>query len=79
MEIIQMVSDHNKNEFSKDFKTGCFAIVLFFLIVFIVIPFLAFVFKLGLALAIPLITIVIIIFLIAFLGKIINFFRKSWR
>ena len=64
--------------FSKDFLTGCLALVVIGLILFILIPLLVFVLKLSVLVALPIGLIAAVVIFTAFFGRIINVLRKRW-
>ena len=64
--------------FTRDFFTGCLALVLVCLILFVAIPVLLFVVKLSAALVLPLAFLVILVILTASIGRIINVIRARW-
>ena len=67
-----------EHEFSKDFLTGCLALVVIGLILFIFIPLLVFVLKLSVLVALPIGLIAAVVIFTAFFGRIINVLRKRW-
>ena len=66
------------HQFSKDFLTGCLALVVIGLILFILIPLLIFVLKLSVLVALPIGLIAAVVIFTAFFGRIINVLRKRW-
>ena len=71
--------DRHVSKFSKDFLTGCGTLVLIGVLVFIVLPLILLGFKLALWLAVPVITLLIIVAGVAMFGRLINSIRKNWR
>ena len=67
------------SRFSKDFLTGCGTLVLIGVLVFIVLPLVLLGFKLALWLAVPVITLLVIVVGVAMFGRFINLIRKYWR
>jgi len=67
------------SKFSKDFLTDCGTLVLIGVLVFIVLPLILLGFKLALWLAVPVITLLIIVAGVAMFGRLINSIRKNWR
>jgi Mg/Co/Ni transporter MgtE len=64
--------------FSKDFLTGCLALIVIGLILFILIPLLIFVLKLSVLVAIPIGLVAAFVIFTAFFGRIINILRRKW-
>ncbi len=64
--------------FFKDFSVGCGTLVLLGTVFFVILPLVLIVFKIALWLAVPLITIFLIVVLIAFLGRLILNMKKYW-
>ncbi len=64
--------------FSKDFLTGCSALVLIGIILFILIPLLIFVLKLSVLVVVPIGFLAAVVIFTAFFGRIINILRKRW-
>ena len=64
--------------FNKDFQTGCFTISLIILIVFVGFPLLLFALKASIVIAIPIMIIVILIFAVAFFGRIVRVIKERW-
>ena len=75
MEKIEGPEEH---KFSKDFLTGCLALVLIGTILFILIPLLIFVLKLSVLVVIPIGLFAALLIFTAFFGRIINILRKRW-
>ncbi len=67
------------SKFSKDFLTGCGTLILIGVLVFIVLPLILLGFKLALWLAVPVITLLVIVAGVAMFGRLINSIRKNWR
>ena len=65
-------------KFSRDFLTGCLALVLIGLILFILIPLLVFVLKLSVMVVVPIGLIAAVVIFTEFFGRIINVLRKKW-
>lgn len=63
---------------AQDFFTGCGTLVVLGLVVFVVIPLVLFVVKASFAIAIPVATVAIILFLIAVLGRLVRILRSRW-
>ena len=59
--------------------TDCGTLVLIGVLVFIVLPLILLGFKLALWLAVPVITLLIIVAGVAMFGRLINSIRKNWR
>ncbi|MGD8371360.1 MAG: hypothetical protein JSV47_07420 [Deltaproteobacteria bacterium] len=77
----KLPEDHDRLEehkFSRDFLTGCLALVLIGLILFILIPLLVFVLKLSVMVVVPIGLIAAVVIFTAFFGRIINVLRKKW-
>ncbi len=64
--------------FTRDFLTGCLALVAAALIGLVLVPLLILVFKLSALLVVPLGLLAIFVILTAFLGRIINMLRARW-
>ncbi|MGD8315965.1 MAG: hypothetical protein PVJ11_07100 [Syntrophobacterales bacterium] len=67
-----------EHEFGKDFLTGCFALIVIGLILFVLVPLLIFVLKLSVLVAIPLGLVAAFVIFTAFFGRIINILRRKW-
>jgi hypothetical protein len=65
-------------KFSKDFLTGCFALTLIGLILFILIPLLVVVLKLSVLVVVPAGLFAALVIFTAFFGRIINILRRKW-
>jgi hypothetical protein len=66
------------HQFGKDFLTGCFAIILILLVIFVLVPLLIFALKVSVLIAIPVGLILALVILTAFFGRIINVVRRKW-
>ena len=66
------------HKFTKDFLTGCLALVVIGLILFILIPLLVFVLKLSVMVVLPIGLIAAVVIFTAFFGRIINVLRRRW-
>ena len=75
MEQDQRPAEHT---FSRDFLTGCLALVLIGIILFILIPLLIFVLKLSVLVVLPIGFLAVLVIFTAFFGRIINVVRKKW-
>jgi hypothetical protein len=64
--------------FTRDFLTGCLALVAVAVIGLILVPLLILFFKLSALLVVPLGLLAIFVILTAFLGRIINMLRARW-
>jgi len=64
--------------FTRDFLTGCLALVAAAVIGLVLVPLLILVFKLSALLVVPLGLLAIFVILTAFLGRIINLLRTRW-
>ncbi|MCF8053183.1 MAG: hypothetical protein K9L59_18250 [Desulfobacterales bacterium] len=64
--------------FTRDFLTGCLALVAVALIGLVLVPLLILVFKVSALLIVPLGLLAIFVILTAFLGRIINMIRVRW-
>lgn len=62
----------NSSKYEKDFLTGCFALIIIFIMVFIIIPLSTFVLKLSMILVLPIAAFVLLIIITFFFGRIIN-------
>jgi len=58
--------------FGRDFSTGCLALVLIFVTIFILVPVALFVLRLSLALVLPLAAVILLVIITAFFGRVIN-------
>ncbi|MEE9531022.1 MAG: hypothetical protein V3W52_08530 [Syntrophobacteria bacterium] len=67
-----------EHKFTKDFLTGCLALVVIGLILFILIPLLVLVLKLSVMVALPIGLIAAVVIFTAFFGRIINVLRRRW-
>ena len=65
--------------FGRDFLTGCLALVLIGIILFILIPLPIFVLKLSVLVVIPIGLFAALVIFRAFFGRIINILRKRWE
>ena len=63
---------------AQDFFTGCGTLVVLGLVVFVAVPLLLFVVKASFAIAIPVATVAIVLFLIAVLGRVVRILRSRW-
>jgi hypothetical protein len=75
MEQDQRPAEHT---FSRDFFTGCLALVLIGIILFILIPVLVFALKLSVLVVLPIGFLAALVIFTAFFGRIINVLRKKW-
>ena len=76
--MMEDLNQDSKGEYGRDFFTGCFALVIIFVTIFILVPFAIFFLKLSLFLVIPVAAIILIIILTKFFGRVINeFFRRN--
>ncbi|MCG6982219.1 MAG: hypothetical protein LJE88_12495 [Deltaproteobacteria bacterium] len=75
---MEKIEDPEEHKFSKDFLTGCLALVLIGTILFILIPLLIFVLKLSVLVVIPIGLFAALVIFTAFFGRIINILRKRW-
>ena len=64
-----------RHQFSKDFLTGCLAIILILAIVFVLVPLLILALKVSIFIAIPVGLLLALVVLTAFFGRIINLLR----
>ena len=79
MEKIEGPEEYKEeHKFSKDFLTGCLALVLIGTILFILIPLLIFVLKLSVLVVLPIGFLAAVVIFTAFFGRIINVLRKKW-
>lgn len=62
----------DKPSFFKDFSMGCGTLVLLGFLLFIVVPLIAIGFKIALWLAVPLATVILLVFAVALLGRIVS-------
>jgi ABC-type bacteriocin/lantibiotic exporter with double-glycine peptidase domain len=67
-----------EHQFSKDFFTGCLALIVIGLILFILVPLLIFVLKLSVLVAVPIGLVAAFVIFTAFFGRIINILRRKW-
>ena len=77
-EAMEKIEGPEEYKFSKDFLTGCLALVLIGTILFILIPLLIFVLKLSVLVVIPIGLFAALVIFTAFFGRIINILRKRW-
>jgi len=75
---MEKIEGPEEYKFSKDFLTGCLALVLIGIILFILIPLLIFVLKLSVLVVLPIGFIAAVVIFTAFFGRIINVLRKRW-
>ena len=75
---MEKIEGPEEYKFSKDFLTGCLALVLIGTILFILIPLLIFVLKLSVMVVIPIGLFAALVIFTAFFGRIINILRKIW-
>lgn len=61
-----------KGNYGKDFVTGCLAIVLIGIVIFVLMPVLIFLLKLSLVIVLPLIAFLLFVIFAVFFGRIIN-------
>ena len=71
-------AEHDEHQFGKDFLTGCLAIIVIGIILFILIPLLIFVLKVSVLVAVPIGFVAALVIFTAFFGRIINTLRKKW-
>ncbi|MGA1840832.1 MAG: hypothetical protein ACMUIU_09425 [bacterium] len=64
--------NQNTNRYGKDFLTGCLALILIFVIFFLLIPISIFVLKLSMILVFPIAAFILLIIFTLFFGRIIN-------
>ena len=72
------VTAPSAGELGRDFLTGCVAVVIIGVVVFLLIPLLVLVLKLSLFVAIPIGAVVLLLFFTTLFGRIINTLRKRW-
>jgi hypothetical protein len=65
-------------ELGRDFLTGCVALIVIGVVVFLLIPLLVLVLKVSLLIAIPVGGLVLLLFFTTLFGRIINTLRKRW-
>lgn len=75
---IKEIQRHRKSRFFKDFSLGCAVLVLLGILVFILIPLVVLGFKIALWLAVPVVTIIIIVFLVALFGRVVSEAMRRW-
>ncbi|MBW2073103.1 MAG: peptidylprolyl isomerase [Deltaproteobacteria bacterium] len=77
-ELTVSVKKSDEFQFGRDFFTGCLAIIVIAVILFVIIPVLIFVLKLSFMLVLPVGLLAILVILTTFFGRIINILRKNW-
>ena len=75
---MEKIEGPEEYKFSKDFLTGCLALVLIGTILFILIPLLILVLKVSVLVVIPIGLFAALVIFTAFFGRIINVLRKRW-
>jgi hypothetical protein len=75
MEQDQRPGEHT---FSRDFLTGCLALVVIGIILFILVPLLVIVLKLSVLVVLPIGFLAALVIFTTFFGRIINVLRKKW-
>ena len=75
-----MEQNHRPGEhaFSRDFLTGCLALVVIGIILFILIPLLVLVLKLSVLVVLPIGFLAALVIFTTFFGRIVNILRKKW-
>ncbi|MGA1865596.1 MAG: hypothetical protein ACMUHX_11110 [bacterium] len=64
--------NQNTSGYGKDFLTGCLALILIFVIFFLLVPISIFVLKLSMILVLPIAAFILLIIFTFFFGRIIN-------
>jgi phosphatidylglycerophosphate synthase len=72
------IEEYRKSSFFKDFSVGCGTLVLLGLLIFVVLPLVAIVFKVALWLAVPIVVVALIVVFVALLGRFVSKARKHW-
>jgi len=75
---MEKIEGPEEYKFSRDFLTGCLALVLIGTILFILIPLLILVLKVSVLVVIPIGLFAALVIFTAFFGRIINVLRKRW-
>ena len=65
-------------DFFKNFSTGCGTLILISFFAFIVAPLILFVFKVALWIAIPVLTLLVLIVAVALFGRVITEVKDRW-
>ena len=75
-----MEQNHRPGEhaFSRDFLTGCLALVVIGIILFILVPLLVLVLKLSVLVVLPIGFLAALVIFTTFFGRIVNILRKKW-
>ena len=75
-----MEQDQRQDEhtFSRDFLTGCLALVVIGIILFILVPLLVLVLKLSVLVVLPIGFLAALVIFTTFFGRIVNILRKKW-
>ena len=75
-----MEQNHRPGEhaFSRDFLTGCLALVVIGIILLILVPLLVLVLKLSVLVVLPIGFLAALVIFTTFFGRIVNILRKKW-
>jgi hypothetical protein len=75
---MEKIDGPEEYKFSKDFLTGCLALVVIGIILFILVPLLVLVLKLSVLVVLPIGFLAALVIFTTFFGRIVNILRKKW-
>ena len=75
---MEKIDGPEEYKFSKDFLTGCLALVVIGIILFILVPLLVLVLKLSVLVVLPIGFLAALVIFTTFFGRIVNILRKRW-
>ena len=75
---MEKIDGPEEYKFGRDFLTGCLALVVIGIILFILVPLLVLVLKLSVLIVLPIGFLAAVVIFTAFFGRIINILRKRW-
>jgi hypothetical protein len=75
---MEKIDGPEEYKFGRDFLTGCLALVVIGIILFILVPLLVLVLKLSVLIVLPIGFLAALVIFTAFFGRIVNILRKKW-
>jgi len=75
---MEKIDGPDEYKFGRDFLTGCLALVVIGIILFILVPLLVLVLKLSVLIVLPIGFLAALVIFTAFFGRIVNILRKRW-
>jgi hypothetical protein len=75
---MEKIDSPEEYKFGRDFLTGCLALVVIGIILFILVPLLVLVLKLSVLIVLPIGFLAALVIFTAFFGRIVNILRKRW-